>query len=139
MTGINIPDMARIVKEHGLVPVPVDISPDTMEPSLEQIKAATSEKSKAMIFATLLGITYDLEPFSEFLKARNIDIIEDCAQAFKSLDVFRGSSCATMTMFSFGAIKYNTAFYGSVSIIREGNNRAGLPQAANLHDEMSRV
>ena len=35
MTGLNIPDMTRIVNEHGCVPVPVDLSPDTMAPSLE--------------------------------------------------------------------------------------------------------
>ena len=87
-----------------------------------------------MIFATIAGITYDLAPYNEFLRSHNIDIIEDCAQSFKSLDVYRGSPYALMTMFSFGAIKNNTAFYGSVSIIREGDNRAGLPHAANLHD-----
>jgi len=87
-----------------------------------------------MIFATIIGVTYDLTPYSEFLKSLNIDIVEDCAQSFKSLDVYRGSPLATLTMFSFGTIKHNTAFYGAVSIIREGNNRAGLPHAANLHD-----
>ena len=35
MTGISIPDMVRIIKDHGLVPVPVDLYPDTMQPDLE--------------------------------------------------------------------------------------------------------
>ena len=80
-----------------------------------------------MIFAHLHGITIDLAPYAEFLNSRNIDIIEDCAQSFKSLDTFRGSPVALMTMFSFGMIKANTAFYGAVTIIREENNLSNMP------------
>jgi len=50
-----------------------------------------------------------------------------------------GSPCATMTMFSFGTIKCNTAFYGAVTIIREGNNYASLPKAADLHRQMESI
>jgi hypothetical protein len=32
MMGINIPDMIQIVKEHGLIPVPVDYNIETMSP-----------------------------------------------------------------------------------------------------------
>ena len=77
-----------------------------------------------MLFGYLFGITYDPTPFVDFLRDRNIDIIEDCAQSFKSLDIYRGSPLATMTMFSFGTVKHNTAFYGAVTIIREGPNLA---------------
>ena len=79
MTGVNIPDMSKILTSHGLIPVPVDVEPDTMMPNLESIKAATSPNTVAMIFAYLFGITYDPAPYHEFLSSRNIDIIEDCA------------------------------------------------------------
>lgn len=119
--------MTRIAEEHGLVCIPVDLDPDTMQPIFDQIKAAASERTVAMIFAYLNGVTYDLAPYAEFLKSRNIDIIEDSAQSFKSVDLFRGSPLATMTMFSFGMIKHNTAFYGAVTIIREDNSLASMP------------
>jgi dTDP-4-amino-4,6-dideoxygalactose transaminase len=64
MTGINIADMIRIIQEHGLVPVPVDLDPYTMSPSLDSIKAASSENTKACIFAYLYGITYDIAPYA---------------------------------------------------------------------------
>ena len=32
MTGINIPDMYQIVQEHGLIPVPLDLNINRMEP-----------------------------------------------------------------------------------------------------------
>ena len=86
-----------------------------------------------MIFAYLGGVTYDLAPYAEFLKSHQVDIVEDCAQSFKSVDTFLGSPLATMTMFSFGMIKHNTAFYGAVTIVREENNLACMPRATGLH------
>ena len=45
MMGINIPDMIQIVKEHGLIPVPIDYNIETMSIlNFNDIKEATSEK-----------------------------------------------------------------------------------------------
>ena len=45
MTAVNIPDMVQIVKEYGLVPVPLDLNIDTMEPiSLELLKSVITPK-----------------------------------------------------------------------------------------------
>ena len=45
MTGINIPDMVQIIKEHGLVPVPIDYDLETMNPkSFDDVKAAITDK-----------------------------------------------------------------------------------------------
>lgn len=45
MTGINIPDMVQIMKEHSLVPVPVDFDLTTMAPkSFDDVKAAITDK-----------------------------------------------------------------------------------------------
>ena len=32
MTAVNLPDMVQMVREHGLIPVPLDIDPRTMAP-----------------------------------------------------------------------------------------------------------
>jgi len=45
MTAININDMVKVVEEHGLVPVPVDIDPYTLAPSIASIKAALTDKT----------------------------------------------------------------------------------------------
>lgn len=37
MTAINISDMIKVVEEHGLVPIPVDIDPYTMAPTLASV------------------------------------------------------------------------------------------------------
>ena len=45
MMGVNIPDMIQIIKEHGLIPVPVDYNIDTMTPNnWDDVKALTSDK-----------------------------------------------------------------------------------------------
>ena len=45
MTGINIPDMVTLVKSHGLIPVPIDVDPETMYPdSPEIVKGLITEK-----------------------------------------------------------------------------------------------
>ena len=61
MSGVNIPDMCQIVREHGLVPVPLDLDIDKMEPiSFEAIKPLITDKTKCVIFAYLYGIVYDI-------------------------------------------------------------------------------
>ncbi len=45
MMGVNIPDMIQIIKEHGLIPVPVDYNIDTMTPNnWDDVKSLTTEK-----------------------------------------------------------------------------------------------
>ena len=45
MTAVNIPDMISIVKEYGLIPVSLDINPDTMQPkSFDLFKSLVSDK-----------------------------------------------------------------------------------------------
>ena len=90
MTGLNIPDMSRIITEHGCVPIPIDLDLDTMSPPIDQVKAALSDKTVAMIFAQVMGVTYDLAPYAEILKPLNVDIIEDLAQSFRSVYVSNG-------------------------------------------------
>ena len=120
MMGINIPDMIQIVKTHGCVPIPVDYDIDTMCPkSFEDIKAATTDKTRAILFAYLFGVRYDISPIVQFCKERQIDIIEDMAQSFIGQQIFNGTPGATLTMFSFGAIKVQTSVYGGIGVIRD--------------------
>jgi dTDP-4-amino-4,6-dideoxygalactose transaminase len=118
MTGINIPDMVKIMAEHKITLVPVDLDIATLAPKVEDVKKAIGPNTKAILFAYIFGNTYDIAPFVEILNAANVEIIEDCAQSWRSLEKFRGSDFSTMTMFSFGLIKHNTAFYGAVSILK---------------------
>lgn len=99
---------------------------------MDQLKAALSEKTVAVLFAHTNGHTYDLEEYADLLRPQGIDIVEDCAQAFQGFYRFRGSPCATMSMFSFGMIKHNTAFNGAVSFVRERQQNASMGLYSSL-------
>jgi perosamine synthetase len=67
------------VREHGLVPIPVELDLTSMSPSLDAVKEKVTEKTKACLFALLFGLRYDLAPYADYLDSKGIDIIEDVA------------------------------------------------------------
>jgi perosamine synthetase len=49
MTSVNLPDMVRMVKEHGLIPVPLDLDPRTMGPiSVEKMRELVTPKVRKL-------------------------------------------------------------------------------------------
>ncbi|MEW5855932.1 MAG: aminotransferase class I/II-fold pyridoxal phosphate-dependent enzyme, partial [Cyanobacteriota bacterium] len=118
MSAVNIRDMVDVVKRHELVPIPVDISLDTLAPDLNLLESLISEKSKVLIVAHLFGSIIDLEPYRELCKKHDIFLVEDCAQAFAG-DKYHGDKGADVSLFSFGPIKSCTALGGAIAVIRE--------------------
>lgn len=116
MSAVNIRDMVEIVKRHGLIPVPVDISLDTLTPSLELLENLISERSRLFIIAHLFGTINNLDPYAKLCRQHNIILIEDCAQAFAGSKYY-GYPDADISFFSFGAIKSCTALGGAVALV----------------------
>ena len=46
------------------MPVPIDLDMDTLAPPIDQVKAALSDKTVAVIFAQVNGVTYELAPYA---------------------------------------------------------------------------
>src|SRR5215467_3950265 len=44
VSAITIPDMVRIIQSHGLVPVPVDLDPDSLAIDTESLERAVTPK-----------------------------------------------------------------------------------------------
>jgi len=87
-TAYSIPDMHRIATEHGLTPVPIDLDPYTLAPiSVAHVTRACTPRTKAIIFAYMHGVVYDLQPYVKALRS-DIQVIEDCAQSFCHFDNF---------------------------------------------------
>jgi len=116
MSAVNIRDMVEIVKRHRLIPVPVDISLDTLAPSLELLENLISERSRLFIIAHLFGTITNLDPYAKLCRKHNIILIEDCAQAFAD-SMYYGYPDADISFFSFGAIKSCTALGGAVALV----------------------
>lgn len=113
MSALTIPDMPRIVREHGLVPVPIDVEPVSMNIDPARLEAAITPRTKALVVAHLFGGRVPLEGLAEVCRKHGIYLIEDCAQAFVGWE-FLGSPHADVSMFSFGPIKTHTSLIGSV-------------------------
>ena len=118
MTAINIPEMGRILRYHGLIPVPVDLDLSTLAASPESIEKAITPRTKCIVVAMVYGTRYNLGPIAEVAKRHNLPIFEDCAEGFCGIQ-YSGSPHAAVSMFSFGPIKTCTAFGGSVAVIRD--------------------
>lgn len=112
VSGVNIADMQTIIQHHGLVPIQADICRETGT-LLPSWTALLSAKTKAILFAHLLGHRNDLDSIAEIAKKHSIILIEDCAQAFLA-DGYQGSPFAEISLFSFGPIKTHTALGGAM-------------------------
>ncbi len=127
MSGLTIPDMPRIVKEHGLVPVGLEVCPDTMAPSVSEVAAKMTAQTRAIVMAHLFGGLCDLTPIRALCDAHGILLIEDCAQSWASHD-HTEPTLADVSMFSFGTIKTATALGGALMRIRNSELLAMMRQ-----------
>jgi perosamine synthetase len=118
MSAVTIRDMARIVEEHGLVPVPLDLVPSTMAPDENAIRGAITSRTRAIVVAHLFGAIHDLTAVARIAREHNLLLIEDCAQAFDGYR-YRGHSASDVVMFSFGPIKTATALAGGLLTVRD--------------------
>ena len=128
MSAMTIPDMARIVRHHGYIPVPVDLDLDTAAPSLESLQQAVTPSTRGLIVAHLLGSRIPLQEILEFAHGHQLDVLEDCAQAYVG-DDWKGTSGCLASMFSFGTIKTATAVGGGLVNIRDDDLAAAVSSA----------
>jgi dTDP-4-amino-4,6-dideoxygalactose transaminase len=125
ISAFTIPDMVRIIAAHDLVPVPVDLSLDTMGPDPASLRRAITPQSRVLVTAHLLGGRFPMPPILEIAKEHRLLLVEDCAQAFDG-GRFIGHPNADVSMFSFGSIKTATALGGAILRVRDAQLLASL-------------
>lgn len=113
VSAVTHPDMVRIARAHGLVPVPVDLDHDTLAPRLDLLDAALTPRARIVLVAHLFGGRVDLDPIAGFVAQNDLLLVEDCAQDFRGPEEM-GHPRAHVSMYSFGPIKTATAFGGAV-------------------------
>ena len=138
MSAMTIPDMARIVRHHGYVPVPVDLDIDTAAPSLNALERATTTSTRGLIVAHLFGGRIPLNDILSFARSREIDVLEDCAQAFFG-PTWSGTNGCLASLFSFGTIKTSTACGGGVLILRDQQLLADIETAQGSWPVLERI
>ena len=78
----------------GAVPVFVDLDPNTQALSVDSMRSALTEKTKALIVVHLGGLPADMDPILAFAKEHGLFVIEDCAQAHGAQ--YKGRSVGSM-------------------------------------------
>jgi dTDP-4-amino-4,6-dideoxygalactose transaminase len=76
---------AEAVSTAGATPVFVDADPISYTIDVNKIEAAITERTRAIIPVHLYGQAADLDPIFEIAARRNLDVIEDAAQAHGAL------------------------------------------------------
>lgn len=122
VSALTIRDMTRIVEEHGLVPVPVDLDMRTLAVRRESLERAVSPRTKAVLVAHLFGSRMPMEPVIRFAQEHGLLVIEDCAQAFAGFESL-GHPQSDVVLFSFGSIKTATALGGGILCFRDPHLR----------------
>lgn len=80
----GFPTTVNPIIQNGLVPVLVDIHLPTYNVDVEQLEAAVSEKTRAIMLAHTLGNPYNLAEVTRIAKKYNLWLIEDCCDALGS-------------------------------------------------------
>lgn len=124
-SALNVKGMVRIVDEHGLVPVPLDLDIARMSPSADALEQAISPRTKVLVVAHLFGSRIDLGPLFAVARKHGLIIVEDCAQAFCGRG-YRGHPDADLSMFSFGPLKTATALGGALIRVHDPALRARM-------------
>lgn len=98
----GFPTTVNPIIQNGLIPVFVDITLPTYNIDTTQLDSALSERTRAVVLAHTLGNPFDLGRVSEFVKAHQLWLIEDCCDALGS--VYRDRKVGTfgdLCTFSF--------------------------------------
>jgi UDP-2-acetamido-2-deoxy-ribo-hexuluronate aminotransferase len=72
---------AEVIGLLGLVPVLVDVYPNTFDINIEALEKAVTSKTKAIVPVHLFGQCADMERIMAVAKKHNLFVIEDTAQA----------------------------------------------------------
>lgn len=124
-TALNVKGMVKVVKEHGLVPVPVDLDFETMAAKKGALARAITPRSRIFIAAHLFGARMNFDDDFKLARRNKLLVVEDCAQAFNG-KAYAGHPTADVSMFSFGPIKTATALGGALIRVHDKELRARM-------------
>jgi len=138
LSAVTIRDMVRIIEEHGLVAVPVDLDMDSLSVRTGDIARRAGPRSKALLVAHLFGSRMPMEALIRTARSHGLLVIEDCAQAYDGTG-YRGHPESDVSMFSFGPIKTATALGGALLRVRDPGLRARMKELHAGYPRQSRA
>lgn len=115
----GFPTTVTPILQNGLVPVYVDVDCETYVALDEQMEAAVSSKTKAIMMAHTLGNPFNLDLVQDLVKKHNLWLIEDSCDALGG--TYRGQNLGTfgdLSTFSFYPAHHITTGEGGAVLIK---------------------
>ncbi|MGC6386727.1 UDP-4-amino-4-deoxy-L-arabinose aminotransferase [Ewingella sp. S1.OA.A_B6] len=116
----------------GAEPVMIDVDPDTLMISADDVAAAITPKTKAIIPVHYAGAPLDLDPLYALAEKHGIAIVEDAAHAAGTRYRDRWIGAQGTAIFSFHAIKNMTCAEGGL-VATDDDELAAKVRALKFH------
>jgi dTDP-4-amino-4,6-dideoxygalactose transaminase len=124
---------AEVISMAGATPIFVDIVPETFNLDAQQVAAAITPRTKAIMPVHLFGQTADMTAVMAVAQAHSLPVIEDCAQSTGA--VWQNPTGATQKVGSIGEIGC-FSFYPSKNLGGYGDGGAITTHNAKLAEKM---
>lgn len=127
---------AEVIGLLGLTPVMVDVDLRSFNVTVDNIKKAVTDKTKAIIPVHLFGQSCDMEPIMEIAKEHGLYVIEDNAQAIGAVYSFSdGTEKKTGTIGHIGC----TSFFPSKNLGCYGDGGAIFTDDDELAEKLRMI
>jgi dTDP-4-amino-4,6-dideoxygalactose transaminase len=114
---------AESILYEGATPVFVDIEPDTFNLNVDDIERKITNRTRAILPVHMFGLPADINRIMDVARKHELNVIEDCAQAFgASVDGRKVGGFGDMGCFSFYPSK-NLGAYGDGGMVALRNDR----------------
>lgn len=116
----GFPTTVTPILQNGLVPVYVDVDPETYVAIDEQLEAAIGPKTKAIMMAHTLGNPFNLDFVQALAKKHNLWLVEDSCDALGG--TYNGQNLGTfgdLSTFSFYPAHHITTGEGGAVLIKK--------------------
>ncbi len=116
----GFPTTVTPILQNGLIPVYVDVDPETYVAINEQLEAAISTKTKAIMMAHTLGNPFDLDFVQALVKKHNLWLIEDSCDGLGG--TYRDQNLGSfgdLSTFSFYPAHHITTGEGGAVLIKK--------------------
>lgn len=105
---------------HGFKPVFVDVNNENKNITIDNIKPAVTERTKAIIVVHYAGVVCDMDPIMEFAEKEGLVVVEDAAQAVNSKYKGRyAGSIGHLATYSFHATKSYSCGEGGALLMND--------------------
>jgi dTDP-4-amino-4,6-dideoxygalactose transaminase len=125
----------EVVGLMGLKPVPVDVDEKTFNLSVEEVRRAITERTRAIVPVHLFGQCAPMEEIMALARKHNIAVVEDAAQALGADCRFEGANHKAGTIGDVGC----TSFFPSKNLGCYGDGGALYTNDEKLADRIRTI